>query len=66
MKKLPKQNFHGLLFTLERSSIRCGSFINFIDAAVFIDCSSSWQHHYQRHTCYNFGENLTPNKILLT
>ena len=27
-------NFQGLLFTLKQSSIRCGSFINFIVVAV--------------------------------
>ena len=41
LKKLPKQNFQGLLFAMQRSSIRCGSFINFIVVAVFIDCGSS-------------------------
>ena len=64
MQKLPKQNFHGLLFTLKRSSIRCGIFINFIVVAVFIDYSTSWQH-YQRHICYNLVKNLKLNKNLV-
>ena len=62
-KKLPKKNFHGLLYTVKQWSIRCDSFMNFIVVAVFIDCSSSLQYHYRGHACYNFGDNFTPNKI---
>ena len=41
IKKLLEQNFHGLSFILKQSFICCGSFINFITVAVFINCSSS-------------------------
>ena len=40
-KKLPQQNFHGLSFISKQSFICCGSFVNFIAVAVFINCSNS-------------------------
>ena len=51
IKKLPLQNFHDLSFISKQSFICCGSFINVIVAAVFINFSSSWQHHYRGHIC---------------
>ena len=54
------------LFISKQSFICWGSFIHFIVVAVFINCSSSWQHHKRGLTCYNFWENLISNKIVLT
>ena len=41
IKKLPEQNFHALSFISKRSFICCGSLINFVVVAVFINCSNS-------------------------
>ena len=56
LKKIPKQNFHGLLFISKRSFICCSSFINFI-VAVYSDNTITVATH---------AKNLRSNKILVT
>ena len=66
IKKLSEQNLHALSIMSKQSFICCGSLINFVVVAVFINCSNSQQYHYSRHVFYNLGKNLTSNKILVT
>ena len=66
IKKLSEQNFHALSIMSKRSFLCCGSLINFVVVAVFINCSNSQQYHYSRHVFYNLGKNLTSHKILVT
>ena len=66
IRKTIKEKISRFVIYIEAIIICCGSFINFIVVAVFINCSSSWQHHYRNHTCYNFGKKLTSNKVLVT
>ena len=56
LKKIPKQNFHSLLFISKRSFICCNSFINFI-VAVYSDNTI---------TVVTDAKNLRSNKILVT
>ena len=41
LKKLLEQNLHSFSFISKRSFVCCGSVINFIVVAVFINCSNS-------------------------
>ena len=70
IKKLPEKNFHievkFLVIYIKAIICLCGSLINFVVVAVFINCSNVQQYHYSSHVCYNLGENLTSNKILVT
>ena len=56
LKKIPKQNFHGLLFISKRSFICCSSFINFI-VAVYSDNTIIMATD---------DKSLTSNKMLVT
>ena len=55
-----------VLYCLYRSKtnyIRLSNGLLFIFVAVFINCTSSWQHHYHGHICFKFRKNLTSHKI---
>ena len=65
IKKLPLQRYASSLIS-KRSFICCGSLINLVVLAVFINCSNSEKYDFRSHACYNLGKNLTLNKILVT